>query len=194
LSLPDAEEANEDPDADELYSLALDEEVMEYSPDLEAVVKEQSLSRRYALDKPSQKLQEQLKAFREYRTRILNAARSSSKVTQITVDGDVGVCLRFFGFVSSKYTEIPLDCGIFRSTIIEEAIPQFVAWLVDERKVSYSTVAGKGFVVGGILFPDSACVAAKDTRIRCSLWPSMPLPMSTWTRATSWTSVCSRCS
>ena len=112
---------------------------------VQAVVEEErKLGRTYALQSPSETLQKQLEQLKSYRTRVLNASRSSNRVTEITVQNDCSTMLRFCGWLKSTQASSPasLDFGIFRHEGIVGTVERFCEFLVEERQCTYGTVAG----------------------------------------------------
>ena len=147
LSLPDVDE--ETLDASELFEIALGRElVFDFDPEGscgQSLLDEQKASRAYALQNPSTVLTRQLEEMKSYRTRVLNANRSSNKVLDITVQSDVGTMMRWLGWVSSCYEGSAagaLDFSIFRHPECTNMLEQFCEWLVEERGCTYGTVAG----------------------------------------------------
>ena len=145
LSIPDPEE--ETPDVVEMLQLALAEEIYEQIDGemVQAVVEEErKLGRTYALQSPSETLQKGLELLKSYRTRVLNASRSSNRVTEITVQNDCSTMLRFCGWLKSTQASSPasLDFGIFRHEGIVDTVERFCEFLVEERRCSFGTVAG----------------------------------------------------
>ena len=142
LSLPDPED--EDPGKEELYEVALQNEVLELDFGSTDVVEEESrLGRMYALQNPSQLLLTQLESLKEFRTKILNAFRRGSKVTEITVASDISTAKRFLGWLTHHHSSgTGLDFGVFRHPNIAQWIQEFCDWLVTDREVSYATIAG----------------------------------------------------
>ena len=147
LSLPDVDE--ETLDASELFEIALGRElVFDFDPEGscgQSLLDEQKASRAYALQNPSTVLTRQLEEMKSYRTRVLNANRSSNKVLDITVQSDVGTMMRWLGWVSSCYEGSAagaLDFSVFRHPECTNMLEQFCEWLVEERGCTYGTVAG----------------------------------------------------
>jgi len=141
LSLPDPGES--DPGKDEMVETALGQELFDvFADDTEAIHVEQEQTRQYALTNPSQRLQTELKQFKAYRTQVLHASRSSNAVTSTTTEADHGVMLRYLGYIGRHYHHAALNFSIFRDANIQEMLQAFAQdWLVEERGVSFSTVA-----------------------------------------------------
>lgn len=146
LSLPDEDDARE-LEVDELFEIALNTELVEDFDDAgecaaEVVAADRSIGRHYALQKPSQVLASQLEQLKQYRCKVLNASRGSSRVTEITADADISTMNRFLGWASHSFKPSRLDFSIFRCAEIRPMIESFCEWLINDRKCSYGTVAG----------------------------------------------------
>ena len=146
LNLDDQIAADKDTGTlEESYNIAIQDELLQFDTFEAASVDEERLTtQNYALsaEQQSPKLKKQLEAFKEYRTTVLNSARTGSNVQNITVQGNISCLLRFLGW-SSTYGGMssPIDMDIFRDANCRKLIDDYTTWLQTERQISFSSIA-----------------------------------------------------
>jgi hypothetical protein len=134
-------------DCDELYGIALGNELStEFVPFVE-VEQDETTSRGYSLKKPSKALQRDLEEYRARRTSTLNRFRKGRAVEQTTCDGDVSNGLRFLGWfkdhrdASEDDGPIPLTLrAVFSHARLGAWVEQYLEFL-ERRGLQWSSKA-----------------------------------------------------
>lgn len=130
----------------EAIHTVIQDELVQFDEMAAPVEDEQKLTtHNYALreQEQSQELRKQLQAFLQHRTAILNSAREGTRVMPVTAEGNTSTMLRFLGWCKrhSGDGSGPYDLRIFTQGGCRGLIDRYVAWLVDDRKVSYGSIA-----------------------------------------------------
>jgi hypothetical protein len=134
-------------DCDELYGIALGNELSSEFVPFEELEADEATSRGYSLKKPSRALQRDLDEYRVRRTATLNRFRKGRAVEQTTCDGDVSNGLRFLGWfkshrdASQEEAPIPLTLrAVFSHARLAEWVEQYLEFL-EERGLQWSSKA-----------------------------------------------------
>ena len=126
----------ESEDNDELYGIALGNELSSEFVPCEELEADEATSRGYSLKKTSKALQRDLNEYRARRTSTLNRFRKGRAVEQTTCDGDVANGLRFLGFfkdhrdTSQDEAPIPLTLrAVFSHARLAEWVEEYLEFL-----------------------------------------------------------------
>ena len=134
-------------DCDELFGIALSNELSTEFVPYADIEQDEKASRGYSLKKPSKALQRDLDEYRARRTATLNRFRKGRAVEQTTCDGDVANGLRFLGWfkdhrnTSQDEAPIPLTLrAVFSHARLGEWVEEYLEFL-EGRGLQWSSKA-----------------------------------------------------
>ena len=134
-------------DCDELFGIALSNELSTEFVPYADIEQDEKASRGYSLKKPSKALQRDLDEYRARRTATLNRFRKGRAVEQTTCDGDVANGLRFLGWLkdhrdtSQDEAPVPLTLrAVFSHARLGEWVEQYLEFL-EGRGLQWSSKA-----------------------------------------------------